>query len=434
MLLAMEGKISNIFGIESFVSTHIKQENIYNKTFEKNKFCRVRIKPKKEETFFQNLKVIGLNPDEHMIILYKNHLDQNTFQITTNLNIDSIKNNILSIEQGDKIYYFLKINNITFISDSNENYMYIDSIKDREHLLGWKIKPSDKFGYRKIKVKGKIIDNFHSGVDLPAKNGTIIKFTHGTGIVKKVESNGYNGGYGLCVLIDCGDFEMMYAHLSDINVKKGDKIFNGDIIGKVGNTGWSYGAHLHLEFRVKLNRYDNSSLCMDKRKNKRGYIVVDPLNPIFKSIISSQQKKMIDSNIIYINNITKDLHVDNSNTELLVSQKQTTVRKINDQPRKIRIKSTSNKNIPISQKTIKKISIENLEEKKSPIKSQSRLIQQKSILKKEKIYTSKQNNNIKKRFINKMNNKNSKVTSMKNIKIKENASVRRMLESKKNAW
>ena len=447
MLLAMEVDILNIYKLESLMWNPIKQYNFNNKSSKKSKFCRVYIKPQKGETFFQNLKQIGLNPDNDMIILYKNNLDKNdnTFQKNFNLNIDFIKNNILSIEQENKIYYFLRINNVLFITHCNENYMYIDSIKDREDLLGWKINPSDKFGYRKIKVKGKVIDNFHSGVDLPAKNGTIIKFTHNNGIVKKVKSSGYNGGYGLNVLIDCGNFEIMYAHLSDTNVKKGDVISNGTIIGKVGNTGWSYGAHLHLEFRIKINICHPSTIYADKRKNKKGYIVVDPLNPIFKSIVNNEQLKIINSNIVYTNNIIKNLHVSNSNIELFISEKKEiikerknqskikeTIKKVKNQLEKITEKSMNNKNNQTSQR-IKEKPIINLE-KKHPIIFQSKLISQKSILKKEKNHISKENNTIKNKFINKVKMKNSKISNIKNSRIKENANTRKILELKKNAW
>jgi murein DD-endopeptidase MepM/ murein hydrolase activator NlpD len=65
-----------------------------------------------------------------------------------------------------------------------------------------------------------------------------------------VESAGPNGGYGNCVRIKhINNLETIYGHLSHINVRPGQKVSVGDIIGKVGSTGRSTGSHLHYEVR-----------------------------------------------------------------------------------------------------------------------------------------------------------------------------------------
>jgi murein DD-endopeptidase MepM/ murein hydrolase activator NlpD len=64
--------------------------------------------------------------------------------------------------------------------------------------------------------------------------------------VKKVERSRY--GYGMMMVIDHGyGFETLYAHLSSFNVKAGQEIKRGEIIGFVGNTGVSTAPHLHYE-------------------------------------------------------------------------------------------------------------------------------------------------------------------------------------------
>lgn len=94
----------------------------------------------------------------------------------------------------------------------------------------------------------------HTGIDLTAPTGTPVYVT-GNGRVIKA---GYTpGGYGKRVLVDHGfGFKTLYAHLNEIDVKVGQIVKRGDIIGKVGNTGRSTAPHLHYEVR-KNNKTEN---------------------------------------------------------------------------------------------------------------------------------------------------------------------------------
>ncbi|MEM9971394.1 MAG: M23 family metallopeptidase [Pseudomonadota bacterium] len=105
---------------------------------------------------------------------------------------------------------------------------------------------SSRFGRRKDPFTGRTA--VHGGLDFRAKRGTPIYAT-ASGRVTKA---GRHGGYGKLVEIDHGGgITTRYAHLSRINVKKGDKIKRGVGIGKVGSTGRSTGPHLHYEVRRK---------------------------------------------------------------------------------------------------------------------------------------------------------------------------------------
>ena len=98
---------------------------------------------------------------------------------------------------------------------------------------GWRIDPV--YGTRKM----------HWGTDFSAETGTDVYAT-GEGIVEETNINSW--GYGREIVINHGfGYKTRYAHLSSFLVKRGDKVKRGDLIGLVGNTGKSTGAHLHYE-------------------------------------------------------------------------------------------------------------------------------------------------------------------------------------------
>ena len=99
----------------------------------------------------------------------------------------------------------------------------------------------------------------HKGIDFAAALGTPIR-AWGDGVV---DFQGVSGGYGNMVVIKhWANYSTAYAHMSRFssNLRKGAKVSQGDIIGYVGSTGWSTGAHLHYEFRVNNEARDPNSL------------------------------------------------------------------------------------------------------------------------------------------------------------------------------
>jgi len=99
------------------------------------------------------------------------------------------------------------------------------------------------YGYRKDPFTKK--RRFHYGMDFTAKKGTPIYAT-GNGIVKRADNR--SSGYGKHIRIDHGfGYVSLYGHLNKYNVRRGQKVKRGDIIGYVGNTGRSAGPHLHYE-------------------------------------------------------------------------------------------------------------------------------------------------------------------------------------------
>ncbi|HET9198418.1 MAG TPA: peptidoglycan DD-metalloendopeptidase family protein [Solirubrobacterales bacterium] len=101
---------------------------------------------------------------------------------------------------------------------------------------------SSGFGYRWGRM--------HEGIDIAAAEGTPIRAA-ADGTVILMQSEYESGGYGNYTCIDHGGgLSTCYAHQSSFATSVGAQVSQGDLIGYVGNTGHSYGAHLHFEVRI----------------------------------------------------------------------------------------------------------------------------------------------------------------------------------------
>lgn len=126
---------------------------------------------------------------------------------------------------------------------------------------GWRIHPIYK------------TEKLHTGMDFTSPIGTEVYAT-GNGTINKVEMNGR--GYGNNIMINHGyGYETLYAHLSKIKVRPGQKVSRGDLIGYVGNTGTSSGPHLHYEVRKNNNP-------------------VNPVNFYFNDLSPEEYEKMLE--------------------------------------------------------------------------------------------------------------------------------------------
>lgn len=126
---------------------------------------------------------------------------------------------------------------------------------------GWRIHPIYK------------ISKFHYGMDFTAPEGTEVYVT-GNGTVSEVISS--QRGLGKHIIIDHGfGYKSVYGHLSNFNVRVGQKVQRGDIIGFVGSTGLSVANHLHYE--IKLNGVN-----------------VDPVNYYFEDLSALDYERMIE--------------------------------------------------------------------------------------------------------------------------------------------
>ena len=106
-------------------------------------------------------------------------------------------------------------------------------------------------------VKGRISSTFgprwgkmHNGLDIAVSTGTQVK----AAADGRVTFAGWNGGYGILVIVDHGNgVETRYAHNSRLNVKVGQKVERGQVVAYSGNTGVSTGPHVHFEIRQRNN-------------------------------------------------------------------------------------------------------------------------------------------------------------------------------------
>lgn len=98
------------------------------------------------------------------------------------------------------------------------------------------------------------VRKMHWGMDFVALRGTPV-YASGNGVIKRADNK--SAGYGKHIRIDHGyGYISLYAHLSKYNVKRGQHVKRGDIIGFVGSTGRSKGPHLHYEIfkdKQKIN-------------------------------------------------------------------------------------------------------------------------------------------------------------------------------------
>lgn len=100
------------------------------------------------------------------------------------------------------------------------------------------------FGTRKHPIFRR--SKHHSGIDLAAPENSHVRAI-AQGIVVFA---GEHGGYGKLITIAHEDgFVSLYGHLNEMKVGVGKRVRAGDIIGRVGSTGWSTGDHLHFEWR-----------------------------------------------------------------------------------------------------------------------------------------------------------------------------------------
>lgn len=149
---------------------------------------------------------------------------------------------------------FTYANNIDKLQDTITLYP-VDSAHSR-----WCI-PFDGMVVSSFKYRGS---RFHHGLDIDLNVGDPVKVAF-DGVVRYAQYN--KGGFGNCVIIrHYNGLETYYAHLSKINVRPYQRVTAGEILGLGGNTGRSFGPHLHFECRFYDHAIDPADIFDFEKK------------------------------------------------------------------------------------------------------------------------------------------------------------------------
>ena len=160
--------------------------------------------------------------------------DNSELVLNTTKRIDMLTNKL--VVQSKSLDYIVKL-----AKEKNSMLAAIPAIQPvrNENLR----QMASGFGYRSDPFTK--IRKFHAGMDFSAPTGAPI-FATGDGVVDRADAGA--SGYGNHIVIKHGfGYETLYAHLSQYKCRPGQRVKRGDIIGYVGSTGRSQGAHLHYE-------------------------------------------------------------------------------------------------------------------------------------------------------------------------------------------
>lgn len=164
-----------------------------------------------------------------------------------------IRSYIRELKKDSQLEEVIQHDLIVYMNESTQKLASIPSIIPSHGFI------SSRFGYRTSPFTGT--SQLHKGLDIAAPIGTkIIAPADGKVIFAQKD-----GAYGLSVEVDHGNgIITRYAHMSKFGVKRGDKIKRGDLIGLVGNSGRSTGAHLHYEVIVNGVHTNPMAYIIDK--------------------------------------------------------------------------------------------------------------------------------------------------------------------------
>lgn len=199
-------------------------------------------------------------------LLSLNGIDNAHFLIPGNKilvpNLDGVLYVVKQNDTLDKIAktYKVSIDDILDYNDIDNNSIEVGDVL---FLPGGSLTPEERakaLGYLFVKpVRGRFTSGFgiridpftyergyHAGIDIAARYNTPIRAAK----EGRITFVGWKGGYGLCVIIKHAmGYETVYGHLASASVKTDQYVKQGQVIGKMGNTGRSTGTHLHFEVR-----------------------------------------------------------------------------------------------------------------------------------------------------------------------------------------
>lgn len=187
-------------------------------------------------------------------VLNINNLEKHNPEVTednteTNNVGSNLQENIVQ-EQIDQKEAMGGAEEVAQVKEKSQEELDIDYVKQNINII-WPLKGTitSRFGPR---TPTEIVTANHYGLDIAGNIGDdIISAIDGT-----VTLSSNEGDYGKHIRVESGEVMTVYAHCSELLVKEGDTVKQGDIIAKVGQTGRATGPHLHFEIR-RENRFIN---------------------------------------------------------------------------------------------------------------------------------------------------------------------------------
>lgn len=174
--------------------------------------------------------------------LIKSRFENNMVFKSGDIDYDSGENSgdiLLDVVSGEKVFQTA----VEGINQMSEDAKFIK--ENYDFILPLKGIVTSEFGCRVS--TNNLVSSYHTGLDIAANTGTSIVAAHNG----KVTLARTFSSYGKSIMVEDGDLVTVYAHCSSINIKEGQNVNKGDLIGKVGMTGNATGPHLHFEIRYE---------------------------------------------------------------------------------------------------------------------------------------------------------------------------------------
>ena len=238
-----------VFGSKSLVDFLSKLERIKS-VVEYDRRIIAELNESKEKLQLEKLKLDdALETQKEKVAEYTQIIKENQAMSDEKLALITALNNDES--KALDLYYYYKELDDKLNRDLKE---YLAELQRKNQSAyvggngGWPLQPgayyhiSSEQGWRKLNG----VDDYHLGIDIACYNGTpILAFNAGTVVISTE-----HWSYGNYVVIDHGGgISTLYAHMSSCEVKVGDYVQPGQLVGYCGLTGSTYGYHLHFEVR-----------------------------------------------------------------------------------------------------------------------------------------------------------------------------------------
>ena len=222
-----------------------------------------------EDTLMEFVQLMGYSVDFQRQIQ-----EGDTFKILFNQSFDVLDKKRIGLDKisyaelnvsGESFKFFRYLGN-----EGNFGYYDSEGQSARKALMRTPIngaRLSSGFGMRKHPIKG--FSAMHKGVDFGAPSGTPI-FAAGDVVLEKV---GWVNGYGRYILIKHNStYKTAYAHMRGWakGIRRGARVYQGQVIGYVGSTGLSTGPHLHYEVIVNGKKVNSQKLKLPSGKILKG--------------------------------------------------------------------------------------------------------------------------------------------------------------------